>query len=275
MAYTGIDILQSLGDSRASCNIVVSSRMHRVEFWIIDGILVHLEGCDKEDLEAFLLDKKPFIFLKPIELEPPKTLSIPLSKMVMEIASEHDVAVKTEDEEKHDNKHNEQGIFLRRSKKKDRNIFSPRNSLRKTRAFFVEQYLASAEKPRPVFFPKGVKTHILIGRSKRCDVACNDAKVSRIHCSISYEGKGTQFKVSDLGSSNGTYHNDSKITQVIARDHDIVRIGKTHFVLCLDEINTEPAPISNARNGIAPHPEDERDAAVKTSPIPHITTGKK
>ncbi len=59
----------------------------------------------------------------------------------------------------------------------------------------------------------------------------SDERVSKIHCSISYENG--QLVVRDNNSTNGITVNDQKkVTEKILRDGDILIIGTTSFILC-------------------------------------------
>jgi predicted component of type VI protein secretion system len=65
-----------------------------------------------------------------------------------------------------------------------------------------------------------------IGR-EGCDVNLMDPEVSRRHATIR-EGNGGSLAIEDLGSTNGTYVNGTRITAVTAlSDGDTVRLGNT------------------------------------------------
>jgi hypothetical protein len=65
-----------------------------------------------------------------------------------------------------------------------------------------------------------------IGR-EGCDVNLMDPEVSRRHATIR-EGDGGSLAIEDLGSTNGTYVNGTRITAVTAlSDGDTVRLGNT------------------------------------------------
>lgn len=66
-----------------------------------------------------------------------------------------------------------------------------------------------------------------LGKAVDCEVALQDQAVSGKHASISYkEGK---FFLTDLDSTNGTFHNDSgeAISRVELKDGDTIRAGET------------------------------------------------
>ena len=49
----------------------------------------------------------------------------------------------------------------------------------------------------------------VIGRRKGCQVRLGDARVSREHCRITFDGR--QVTVADLDSANGTYVNGKRV----------------------------------------------------------------
>jgi FHA domain len=63
-----------------------------------------------------------------------------------------------------------------------------------------------------------VKSRFVIGRGKHCDLVIPSGKVSREHAAISREGE-TWF-IEDLGSSNGTWFGQRRITRRQIREGD-------------------------------------------------------
>lgn len=69
----------------------------------------------------------------------------------------------------------------------------------------------------------------VVGRSG-CDFNLDDAQVSRRHAAIRV--RGHDVAIEDLGSTNGTFVNDQRITGARAlRDGDVVRFGDTAWRL--------------------------------------------
>src|SRR6185436_14202347 len=66
-----------------------------------------------------------------------------------------------------------------------------------------------------------------VGRSSSCVIQINDEKSSRQHFRI--EKDGQFFKVVDLGSTNGTKLNGSKIVSQRLRNGDVLMLGRTTF----------------------------------------------
>ncbi|MDX2010016.1 MAG: FHA domain-containing protein [Myxococcaceae bacterium] len=68
---------------------------------------------------------------------------------------------------------------------------------------------------------------VVIGRTPECDVILYDAGVSRRHARIFGEGAG--FLIEDLGSSNGTVVNGSKVAKQPLKDGDSIVLGPVKF----------------------------------------------
>ncbi|GAA5317027.1 MAG: hypothetical protein AseanaTS_22310 [Candidatus Pelagadaptatus aseana] len=66
------------------------------------------------------------------------------------------------------------------------------------------------------------KPKTIIGRSSQCDIVIPGTHLSRQHAEIQIQGN--QLLVRDLGSSNGTYLNNSKITEASAHPGDEIRV---------------------------------------------------
>lgn len=73
---------------------------------------------------------------------------------------------------------------------------------------------------------------VTLGRSGNSDFKIADIKMSGTHCSFEVNEKG-QILFSDLGSSNGSYLNNSQVLQTLFRVNDIIKIGNT--LIKLDE----------------------------------------
>ena len=65
-----------------------------------------------------------------------------------------------------------------------------------------------------------------LGRDASSDIVLDDDQVSGRHIRIGYEGG--EFRVRDLGSTNGTFVNGERIGgSVILKNEDLVKIGGT------------------------------------------------
>jgi hypothetical protein len=63
----------------------------------------------------------------------------------------------------------------------------------------------------------------VIGRGPQCDLVIDSARVSREHVSLSR--KGVTFVLEDLGSSNGTWFNDERISIRELETGDVIVLG--------------------------------------------------
>jgi FHA domain len=104
----------------------------------------------------------------------------------------------------------------------------------KTQAFFVDQMQTTGaallgwlvpikgQQRGELFTLKAVSS---IGTDPACDVVLNDPHMSRRHAEIKIHNGS--FWLFDLGSTNGTFVNDKKITQHELVDNDNVKFGQT------------------------------------------------
>ncbi len=72
------------------------------------------------------------------------------------------------------------------------------------------------------------KDRMVLGRSSDCDLPIKHTSISREHCAFIHEG-GEWF-VEDLGSSNGTWVGDSKLTdRVKLEERAVVKTGRARM----------------------------------------------
>ena len=88
------------------------------------------------------------------------------------------------------------------------------------------------------------RDNVTIGRALEADVRLNDSRASRLHARITTEeNPGTNetfYRISDLGSTNGTLVNGELISEVLLNDGDKIVIGDNLFRFdMLDEIDRE------------------------------------
>lgn len=70
-------------------------------------------------------------------------------------------------------------------------------------------------------------SRILVGTSPACDIRLKDALVSRRHAGI--EQKGRRLRLSDMGSTNGTFVNGVEIVEAWLGGSELVLMGETTF----------------------------------------------
>lgn len=88
------------------------------------------------------------------------------------------------------------------------------------------------------------RDEVVIGRAIEADVRLNDSRASRLHARISTtvdrNTKEPHYRITDLGSTNGTLVNGELITDVSLNDGDKIVIGDQLFRFdLLDEIDRE------------------------------------
>jgi serine phosphatase RsbU (regulator of sigma subunit)/pSer/pThr/pTyr-binding forkhead associated (FHA) protein len=110
------------------------------------------------------------------------------------------------------------------------------------------------------------RSHLSIGRSPRAQLTIDDPFASRLHAEVWHDGE--QCWLSDLGSSNGTHLNGSRITgavQIFAGDR--MRIGET--LLTLE--STEEATRPSAQPAPLPESKTSRDLAALLASVQQAT----
>lgn len=76
------------------------------------------------------------------------------------------------------------------------------------------------------------KSEIVVGRKSTCDLRIPLSSVSRQHFKILLEDDALTLR--DLGSSNGTYHNDERVLEAELGPGDQVRVGPVTFIVTID-----------------------------------------
>jgi pSer/pThr/pTyr-binding forkhead associated (FHA) protein len=100
------------------------------------------------------------------------------------------------------------------------------------------------------------KLPMTVGRGKEADLTLAHPMVSRLHCEL-YEVEGT-LCIRDMGSLNGTYVGDIRITEASLESGDLLTIGEATFKVVVGEGSSEEAlmppgvdePIAEDEEGI-------------------------
>lgn len=111
---------------------------------------------------------------------------------------------------------------------------------------------------------------LVIGRKNTSDLRIPLSSVSRQHCEIRVEGD--QVKMRDLGSSNGTFHNDTRVQEAVLAAGDKVSVGPVVFTLVIDG---EPGEIEPVRTVLDDADGTDQSATVAPAldePPREITT---
>ena len=88
--------------------------------------------------------------------------------------------------------------------------------------------LESAEPPVVLRLP--VNTVKTIGRTARADFILDAALVSRLHCRLTADASD-QLVVEDLGSTNGTSVNGTRVDRAVLRTGDTLTVGRVEFTV--------------------------------------------
>jgi pSer/pThr/pTyr-binding forkhead associated (FHA) protein len=95
--------------------------------------------------------------------------------------------------------------------------------------------------------PNGHEHHLtspaaIIGRAVECDIVIASKSVSREHTRIRREGR--RWFVDDLGSTNGTYLNDERVSgSLVIMDGDSLKVGEVAFTFHDPETTKRENPI--------------------------------
>lgn len=79
--------------------------------------------------------------------------------------------------------------------------------------------------------PGNIKT---IGRAPRADFIVDAPLVSRVHCRLTAGADALELK--DLDSTNGTFVNGERVTQVLLKGGDKVGVGRVELVVELVDL---------------------------------------
>lgn len=110
----------------------------------------------------------------------------------------------------------------------------------------------------------------VIGRQKGVTLQIPLKSVSREHCEILI--KSDSIKVRDLGSSNGTFRNNDRITEASLEAGDYLRIGELNMAIQIDGEPSAidppaPPPPGSAESSMLQTPTKPPAAIVSTSEI--------
>lgn len=86
---------------------------------------------------------------------------------------------------------------------------------------------STPESPEALLFrllPGSIKT---VGRAPRADFVVEAPLVSRLHCRLTLQSDG--LLVEDLESTNGTFVNGERVTKLVMRSGDALRVGRMEF----------------------------------------------
>jgi two-component system, NtrC family, response regulator HydG len=102
---------------------------------------------------------------------------------------------------------------------------------------------AGPDAPRSFAIDGSTPSRVLLGQSPACEIRLSDGHVSRRHAAI--EPAGASVRMTDLGSTNGTYVNGVRIVEAFVREGDRIELGQT--MLRVARAERAPIAISTAR----------------------------
>ncbi|NLW87609.1 MAG: FHA domain-containing protein [Planctomycetes bacterium] len=113
----------------------------------------------------------------------------------------------------------------------------------------------------PVTNPRTV-----IGRGEDCDLRIPLVSVSRHHCHIDCSAES--FRIKDLGSSNGTYVNNTRITEVSIKAGDRLAVGPVVLTLQVDgkPEQIHPAPAAAKSDHASEEPDIDFESEIPARP---------
>ncbi len=103
-----------------------------------------------------------------------------------------------------------------------------------------------------------------IGRIPTADIFIDNTGISRAHTRIE-KSIGGPYVVKDLGSTNGTYVNDQRITEKVLQDKDVISINKFKM-----RVSIEDADMSEMQNERVSPDAFEGTTVLNTEQIAHL-----
>ena len=105
------------------------------------------------------------------------------------------------------------------------------------------------------------KERTTVGRTVDCDLRVPLSSVSRRQCELIMEGNALVLR--DLGSSNGTYHNNTRVQEVTVEPGDEIKVGPVVFTVVIDGKPEKITPSTESDDdAVAAWIEEEEDEAL-------------
>lgn len=107
----------------------------------------------------------------------------------------------------------------------------------------------------------------VIGRKRSCDLRIPLTSVSRQHCEVLVEDDTATIR--DLGSSNGTYHNSTRVQEQKLSAGDEIVVGPVVFIVTINGVPEEIRPVRTIvdTTGASKSETSEGDAPAEPTAI--------
>jgi hypothetical protein len=127
--------------------------------------------------------------------------------------------------------------------------------------------------PTPGKITQLSKIEISIGRDQSNDIVISDADVSRRHARLVQQGD--KYLLEDLGSTNGTFINGSRLTAAqYLQPGDLVKFGETiELVYELPGFDMQATMVANQLAGLATDPAAIPEPVLAPVPVPMPAVG--
>jgi two-component system response regulator HydG len=104
-------------------------------------------------------------------------------------------------------------------------VARPRFLATDTSTDFVLTVVEGVDRGRSLTVASSQPHRVLVGSGPACELCLSDREVSRRHLAL--EPAGRRLRVTDLGSTNGTFVDGVAITEAFVRGGEVVRLGST------------------------------------------------
>jgi hypothetical protein len=114
------------------------------------------------------------------------------------------------------------------------------------------------------------RDRVVIGRKPEASIRVPVSSVSREHCELVLAGG--RLTVRDLGSSNGTYVNRSRVQEAELKAGDVLSVGPAVFVAVIDGVPAEIDGKETYAKGKSPEPAAAASAPAARPASPSAKT---
>ncbi len=93
----------------------------------------------------------------------------------------------------------------------------------------------------PRAFPVPARVSVVLGRKAPAQVILSDPTVSRTHCALEFDGRTCRIK--DLGSTHGTFVNETRVNASLVLPGDLIQVGASVLKAVFTESDAPLPPI--------------------------------